>query len=71
MRLGLWDARGGDSVVRLGLEALALLEVEEADEHLGIKARYEAQRAPAETRMKTLEAALKQFSVMNRTAVFG
>lgn len=47
------------------------LEVEEADEHLGIKARYEAQRAPAETRMKTLEAALKQFSVMNRTAVFG
>ena len=47
------------------------LEVAEADENLAIKTKYETERAPVDARMKALEAALKQFSVMNRTAVFG
>ena len=47
------------------------LEVAEADENLAIKTKFEAERAPVEARMDALKAALKQFSVINRTAVFG
>lgn len=56
--------------VRLAVK-LKGLEVAEADENLAIKTKYEAERAPVDARMKTLEAGLKQFSSMNRTAVFG
>lgn len=56
--------------VRLAVKRKGL-EVAEADENLAVKTKYEAERAPVDARMKELEAALKQFALMNRSAVFG
>lgn len=47
------------------------LEVAEADENLAVKTKYEAERAPVKARKDALEAALKRFSLMNRTELFG
>ena len=55
---------------RLALK-LKTLEVDESERIIAIKARGEEERVPVQNRLAELEAGLKTFATLNRTAVFG